>query len=1092
MKKHHTRRTLRPLLAATILLAALPVTAQDFYVIKAGNNFLAHTNATTIGNATSFNATTCLWTISGSNIIAISPDGTKGYYLSYVSGNYYGLSLRNDGNYINWTSGISDGGEPVYNTNYYLRYRNSAWGVSNNNTHGVLTKLSVTTAANTSSSSSTSYGATVDGDGVIYSTSGNHTYTASVNQIVTYSQTTLTFGSYPTTANIDRPFPVSSAYTGSLTGVTWSVSENSYGATITSGGVLTLTSLPAVVDYITVTYTATAGGQTVTASQRVMLAHDQATAEGAVGQPTSVTTTTVTLNDYEPHEWAYYNKELNSPIHSWNPANVKISYYGYGAKYTTQSNGNPSGNLTAITSSNALVRVGSLNGETQHTFVYYKTLERTDGQTAADPSGRCEYRTIPNPFSVRPRITHADAGGTGNSATNYTGFYMWRLKTCTGGSVYTVATGGTALTPGTSTVDAEQVLYFAPTSEYGMTVEFEAIWAPAYVTGTRSASNHNAYERNFYIGAPGSTALNYAATISAIYPDGTNGSNTTLLTTVPDVTQTSNYSCSYDTKFEYIKINATRFTAGNNYLILGRGITGTITHMLGFYLNSANNNTYSNDIDKCSYRLESGTINNLNLLHAYTGNYGSGSTTYSNPVSNIRCTIGCDYDRAGNDGNGDNTLLSIAPNGIIYGANRGAVFNSSNMRNTLTFDWCVKSGKIHSEQAINDDETFYLGTRGSDDAGVKYCGKRRLTIEGGEMNVISAGLNSYGPTSNAQAANRYTTYVVNDGSWSTMIRIMKGNAKIRSSIYGAAVYAGACGDRRFVLTGGEVGGWIAGGCNGTQTTGGELYGSTEIYHGGNAKCDSKNTSTKIGSSTGGNIFGAGSGIEGGSTVGQVFNSTIVIADEGEVERDVYGGGNYGYVNAGTGHGSDIYILGGTVQGKVFGGSNQQQGQKVNITMTGGQVVGGVYGGSNASGTVAGPVSVSIEGGTVGEAGIDPTSSETGHVFGSGYGSGTSVTGNVTVNIGKSTSSHSDWPLIHGNVYGGGHAAPYTSTGKTFQVLGQNGLVKGSVFGGGKGATATVTGPTDVQLQGYINVEGNVFGGGDAATVTGNTSVTIKD
>ena len=226
----------------------------------------------------------------------------------------------------------------------------------------------------------------------------------------------------------------------------------------------------------------------------------------------------------------------------------------------------------------------------------------------------------------------------------------------------------------------------------------------------------------------------------------------------------------------------------------------------------------------------------------------------------------------------------------------------------------------------------------------------------------------------------------------------------------------------------------------------------------------------------------------------MYASTIVIADESRISKNVYGGGNFGFIGTDGGDkSSSIFILGGTTYGSIFGGSNNQQGQKVNIQMTGGTVIGGVYGGSNASGTVAGPVSIDIIGGTVGESGIDPETSEVGHVFGSGYGEDTEVTGNVTVTIGAADgmTTHQDNPVINGNVYGGGHAAPYTSTGKTFKVTCQNGKIMGNVFGGGKGATATVTGPTDVLLRGSVLVKGNVFGGGQAAAVNGSTHVQVE-
>lgn len=221
--------------------------------------------------------------------------------------------------------------------------------------------------------------------------------------------------------------------------------------------------------------------------------------------------------------------------------------------------------------------------------------------------------------------------------------------------------------------------------------------------------------------------------------------------------------------------------------------------------------------------------------------------------------------------------------------------------------------------------------------------------------------------------------------------------------------------------------------------GGHTEGAAYIYIGGDSKIGNASHPRTINSTVGGNVFGAGRGNSG--HIASIVDSYIVVADDAEVLHDVYGGGNYGHNT----HQANIYIVGGTVKGKVFGGANQKQGAQVDIHMTGGTVIGGVYGGSNSSGIVTGPVNVNIVGGTVGEDGQD---AEHGHVFGSGYGEGSSVTGDVLVTIGAANSSHSDFPLIYGNVYGGGHAAPYNSTGKTFQVIGQNGLVKGSIFGGG--------------------------------------------
>ena len=1056
----------RALLAAALLLAGtLPAQAQDFYVITASStSYLAHNAALTGGltNATSFNATTCLWTISGENIIAIAPDGTTGYQLSH-SGNYnsgYTLTLAASGQA--W-SGAEDGSIPYRylqysrwnSANHYLYY-NSGWDLDRSNGNGTLTKVSVTDAPYTAGASTPSYTATLGGDGVIYSTSGTHTYTVDITQVITYAQTRRTFGTYGT-VTVDMPYAVSSAYTGALSNVQWSVSDNTYGATITSGGVLSVTSLPAGVGNLTVTYTAQAGGQPVSGTMTVMLAKDEATAEGVAGQATGVTTSTVTLNDYEPHEWAYYNKEYNSPIRSWNPANVKITYYGAGKMYTSTT-ATPSGDLSDVNSS--AVRVGILAGETQNTFVYYKTLERTDGTTAADPSGRCEYRTIANPFSVRPTFT---SGGT----KYYTGFYRWRVKTLSGGTIHSAATGGTSYTVG-STVDAEDVIYFAPSSEYGMTVEFEALWARAYIGGSTHATGTNAYERNFYIGAPGGTALTYAATISAVYPDGTDGTNNTLLTAVPTgTTQTSAYTCAADTKFEYIHINAANrtFIADNHTLVMGRGISNTTEgNVCVQRIQGIRDATYNTSLSY-TLRIETGVYQYLSLTR---GTAETGGNTYAISGNNNKVwgIFGSDFDRANTD---DNKLR--VTDGISNGCN---VRYSNNANQQLeTSNVTVKSGYYLENQAVTDGseyESYYLSHDGGNQS---YCGQRTLTVEGGNLLGIAGG----------QDANNSANNL------SLLLRVKGGT--FRGSIYGGSAFAAMNGHRRMVFTDGTVKGWIAVGSNGRNATqsGGDLDANAYIYFGGNAEVNSNGNATLINTSLGGNIYGAGCGNAAQPNTGRVANSFVVIADNAYVERNVFGGGNYGW----TRYTSDVSVFGDCyVGGKVFGGSNQKGGTDVIVNMTGGTVIEGVYGGSNENGTITDDVNVTVSGGTVGTAGINPATSETGHVFGSGYGAGTSVTGNVQVTIGDASGSHKDSPLIYGNVYGGGFAAPYTSNGKTFRVTGQNGLVKGSIFGGGKGNTAVVTGPTDVLIKGNIEVEGNVFGGGDAAAVTGDTSVKLQD
>ncbi len=1088
------------LLLTALLFGGLSAQGQDFYVITAGNNILAHNTALNGGitNTTTFNPTTCLWVISGSNIIAVGPDGTTGYYLSFVNGNNYGLSLRNDGNYIDWSSGIGDGGEPAYNT-YYLRFRNNSWGVSNNTTHGVLTKLNVSAAPNTSSSSITSYNATISGDGVIYSTSGTHTYTADVDRVITYSQTILTFGSYANTATIDRPFPVSSTYAGA-TNVVWSVSPTTYGSINASTGVLTITSLPAVVDYINVTYTATTGGQTVTATKRVTVTKDQATAEGRVGQPTSVSSTTVTLNDYEDHSWSYYS-DPSCPIHSLNPANVKITYYGNGTG-TVQTNNSDSPSTWGANATTVKVGIDA----NANTFVYYETLERTDGRTAASvdaATGRCAYTTIANPFSVRPTY---DSDGT----SKYRGFYAWRVKSLSGGTIHSAATGGTSYAVG-STINAETEIYFAPNGEYGMTVEFEALWARAYVSTTGVTNKNLGVERNFYVitssATSNITAGTNPCTYTSIYPNGT--TNGTTAATSVSVYKYGGFTASADSKIEYIILrnNGSTVNANGKNFTIGRGVSGYNNGLCADNLYGLNGNSTTS----FRFNFASGRFKNLYFC-------GDGSSMSSGVLTSV---IGCDYDRAMED----NGNLKITTD-IIAGHNGTGGSNNNEGKDFLRCT--VKSGDFDLG-SYGGGVQFYLSLWGNTGSGT--YGKKNMIIEGGVFSDISGGID------------------VQDDQVSAadMLEIRVKGGTIKGALYGAAQYAAAYGNRNIIVTGGELKGWVAGGANGTRTTGGKLSGNSKIYFGGNARCDSKGSNATMGSgeATGGNIFGAGSGNSGAASdaaVGEVNNSTVVIADECYVERNVYGGGNYGAVSTGTGHKSDIHVIGGTVNGSVFGGSNNQKGQIVNIYMTDGQVNTGIYGGSNASGTVAGPVTIQVDGGTVGDGG-----SEDG-VYGGGYGASTSVTGNVSVTLGESPATSGGATVdgnvyggsalgstnagsntntttvtlnrgtvtgdlfggalgsgasvngkitvlvaggsVNGSVYGGGDAAPYSPSSNHPAVTMSGGTV-GNLFGGGKGSTAIVTGNPQVVLTGDAHVLGNVYGGGDAAEVRGTTSVKVQ-
>lgn len=675
---------------------------------------------------------------------------------------------------------------------------------------------------------------------------------------------------------------------------------------------------------------------------------------------TSRTGDTVRLNDLEPHTWSYYTAA--SPIHSLNPADVTITYYGNGTATMTSSS-NDDNDPTSFTENVTTVQVGIDAAE--HTFVYHKTLEREN----ADGSSHCPYTTIANPFSVRPT-------GTGSGNAKYRGFYKWRIKSVSGGAIksadgattYT-AYSGSGATAATNMLDADQSYHFVPNAPYGMTVELEALWAQAYVytgSGTSPFVAAVGRERNFYVVDDASTTELPTGvgpcTYSSFYPNGTTNGTTTA--TLNDrATRRASFTADNDCKIEYIKLrnyDDDVINANMHNFTLGRGIEPYDTrccYQFRTIPNSGNTSTHQD----FKVRVESGTYAGGGTgegMYSRDNFYLLGTGYRNNGTFHLDIILGCDYDRA----EGDDTKLTVATsNQILFGSSTLGEANKSHR----VLDCTIKSGKYqedfwdgtHGDNDADYDESFYCGSTQNN----SYPGIRYVTVEGGQLASINGG--------------RGTTTSSHVNSSDIVFSLRLRGGLVYNSLYGAASSTVSYGGRRFVITGGEVRGWLAAGCNGTANGGGHTEGAAYIYIGGDSKIGNASHPRTINSTVGGNVFGAGRGNSG--HIASIVDSYIVVADDAEVLHDVYGGGNYGHNT----HQANIYIVGGTVKGKVFGGANQKQGAQVDIHMTGGTVIGGVYGGFNSSGIVTGPVNVNIVGGTVGEDGQD---AEHGHVFGSGY------------------------------------------------------------------------------------------------------------
>ena len=698
------------------------------------------------------------------------------------------------------------------------------------------------------------------------------------------------------------------------------------------------------------------------------------------------TSNVVTLDDREDHTWSYYQapSETN-PICSPNPRNVQVTYEGGGID-------NPG-------AGNQYAAVGIDAPETS--FVYYKTLEKE--------GNGYPYTTINNPFSKRP------SRKLDNEDKMFYGFAGWEVKEFTG-CVISSADGTSTFGQG-STIPADEkvILTFTDESENNYSIDnkdylsanitLTAKWEQANVvrcsvSGIKTAlyntnlSNEHSYERNIIVvnsGTHSSTTINQAsdktnraATIMMVEPDGSADYSTGRYINPSSIVLYN------DLKFEYINLrnNSTTINANAKNLVLGRCITHPYSHS---EINASTirglNATKDVSLDYL-LRIESGLYNTLYFV--------STSRTCSGNSKRIRSILGCDYDRARNDDTqmkilGQTTMGS----GMTFSGN---TFDSSSLLAT------VKSGTFNADLSnsgtASANQSFYL-SMSSDPT---LAGSRTLIIEGGTFWNIAGGVDKNGdllsPTQN--------------GYDKTSVYIRMKGGYVKGSIYGGGAYAEGYGNRKMVFTGGTVGGWIAAGCNGTQTSGGKTYGSSQLYIGGDVEV--KNEDSDINKASGGQVFGAGKGYwnTDGTSGEMTYGTTVVIADKALVAGDVYGGGFYGYAKEGS---SNVYVLGGSIGGNVYGGSNMKGGAPTNITISGGTVNGDVYGGSNTKGEIA-STSITMTGGTVGS---DNTG---GNIFGGGNQAPVKGNTNVTISGGE----------VRQNVYGGGNKAAVSGT--TSVVIGQ--------------------------------------------------------
>ena len=264
-----------------------------------------------------------------------------------------------------------------------------------------------------------------------------------------------------------------------------------------------------------------------------------------------------------------------------------------------------------------------------------------------------------------------------------------------------------------------------------------------------------------------------------------------------------------------------------------------------------------------------------------------------------------------------------------------------------------------------------------------------------------------------------------------------------------------------------------------------IHGGTfnRIFAGGNGQLNpanvTGNTSAFIGGGTINQVFG---GSNKSGTIGGTINVEINKEDDGcrmEIV-EVYGGGNEAASNAGN---LRIVRTGGIEEGieYVYGGANDANvSGDITLNITGGRITKGLFGGNNTGSTVTGNITLDINWDSNNGANDSKYLKD---VFGGGNKA--NVTGSTSINLKNGTVSN--------NIYGGGSQADVS--GNTSISL-ENGTVSNDVYGGGMqgnvGGNVTVN-VSKANNTGTVTVGHDVYGGGALAnTNTANFSLGAND
>ena len=267
--------------------------------------------------------------------------------------------------------------------------------------------------------------------------------------------------------------------------------------------------------------------------------------------------------------------------------------------------------------------------------------------------------------------------------------------------------------------------------------------------------------------------------------------------------------------------------------------------------------------------------------------------------------------------------------------------------------------------------------------------------------------------------------------------------------------------------------------DGSAKVKGSVYGGSEsgfVQHDTNVKIQGSNC--EIGTTTTyGDVFGGGRGLEEFAEAGKVKGNTEVAISAGTVNGNVYGGGELG----------DVGIIDKTNKNNEGQLTYNYFWKQSDGTTANTAEYNKITGTSNNTGICK----VNISGGTIGAEGSLTANHASGHVFGAGKGSEETWWCEKAIAYASSVSITAG--TVYGNVYGGGQVGRVEDDAKvTIGTAGASGNtaapdIKGDVYGAGAGIethgySALVRGNALVTVQGTTQVGGSVYGGGEIASV----------